>query len=478
MKALRIEPADNVAVVAQDTRKGDVLRHAGGEVTALEDIGLGHKIAVEAVAQGGLVRKYGVPIGRASAPIAAGAFVHTHNLGAVPAVRRRVQGREGRMSSLQAFPRADGSVGIRNIVLVVSTVTCANTVVNHIAWKTGAVPLTHERGCVEGEQSFRRTLTTFAKHPNVSGVLIVGLGCEQIRTLDLQVAIGGGKPVHAILIQEEGGSVEAEARGCELVREMQRAAQDLERQPCPLSGLVVGVQCGGSDWTTAIAGNTVIGAMTDLVIAAGGSVLMSEVPGIPGCEHIVASRAVSREAGEQILGMVDELRAEFLRAHGQPIEAVNPTPGNKAGGITTLVEKAMGNIKKMGTSPVQGVLKLGERPPHPGLWIVDNRANGPDPVNLAGFAMAGASATVFSTGRGSPVGSPVMPVVKLTGNPHTYAKMPGLMDFNAGVVVDGADIGETGRALYDLLLEVAGGRPTRSEENGDYEFSIPYEEAR
>lgn len=237
------------------------------------------------------------------------------------------------MSSLQAFPRADGSVGIRNIVLVVSTVTCANTVVNHIAWKTGAVPLTHERGCVEGEQSFRRTmlaLTTFAKHPNVSGVLIVGLGCEQIRTLDLQVAIGGGKPVHAILIQEEGGSVEAEARGCELVREMQRAAQDLERQPCPLSGLVVGVQCGGSDWTTAIAGNTVIGAMTDLVIAAGGSVLMSEVPGIPGCEHIVASRAVSREAGEQILGMVDELRAEFLRAHGQPIEAVNPTPGNKA----------------------------------------------------------------------------------------------------------------------------------------------------
>ena len=273
------------------------------------------------------------------------------------------------MSSLQAFSRADGSVGIRNIVLVVSTVTCANTVVNHIAWKTGAVPLTHERGCVEGEQSFRRTmlaLTTFAKHPNVSGVLIVGLGCEQIRTLDLQVAIGGGKPVHAILIQEEGGSVEAEARGCELVREMQRAAQDLERQPCPLSGLVVGVQCGGSDWTTAIAGNTVIGAMTDLVIAAGGSVLMSEVPGIPGCEHIVASRAVSREAGEQILGMVDELRAEFLRAHGQPIEAVNPTPGNKAGGITTLVEKAMGNIKKMGTSPVQGVLKLGKRPPASG----------------------------------------------------------------------------------------------------------------
>ncbi|HIU17713.1 MAG TPA: UxaA family hydrolase [Candidatus Avidesulfovibrio excrementigallinarum] len=385
------------------------------------------------------------------------------------------------MNTIKAFPRADGSVGIRNIVLVISTVTCANTVTSHIAWKTGAVPLTHERGCVEGEQSYLRTmlaLSTFAKHPNVAGVLIVGLGCEQIQALDLQVLIGQGKPVHTILIQEEGGSAEAEAKGCAIVQEMQQAAAKLQRVECPLSGLVVGVQCGGSDWTTAIAGNTVIGAMTDLVIQNGGSVLMSEVPGIPGCEHIVASRAVSREAGEQILTMVDELRADFLRTHGKPIEVVNPTPGNKAGGITTLVEKAMGNIKKMGTSPVQGVLTLGERPVKPGLWIVDNRANGPDPVNLAGFAMAGASATVFSTGRGSPVGSPVMPVVKLTGNPRTFAKMPGIIDFNAGVVVEGADIAETGKALYNLLLEVADGRPTQSERNGDYEFAIPYEETR
>lgn len=178
------------------------------------------------------------------------------------------------MSSLQAFPRADGSVGIRNIVLVVSTVTCANTVVNHIAWKTGAVPLTHERGCVEGEQSFRRTmlaLTTFAKHPNVSASSSWGSVVSRSGRLTCRSPSRRQSPVHAILIQEEGGSVEAEARGCELVREMQRAAQDLERQPCPLSGLVVGVQCGGSDWTTAIAGNTVIGAMTDLVIAAGGS---------------------------------------------------------------------------------------------------------------------------------------------------------------------------------------------------------------
>ena len=166
------------------------------------------------------------------------------------------------MSSLQAFPRADGSVGIRNIVLVVSTVTCANTVVNHIAWKTGAVPLTHERGCVEGEQSFRRTmlaLTTFAKHPNVSGVLIVGLGCEQIRTLDLQVAIGGGKPVHAILIQEEGGSRKAVARGIAMVEAMLPLAEQCRRQPVSVSHLKIGLECGGSDSFSGSSANPALG---------------------------------------------------------------------------------------------------------------------------------------------------------------------------------------------------------------------------
>lgn len=376
------------------------------------------------------------------------------------------------MSSLQAFPRADGSVGIRNIVLVVSTVTCANTVVNHIAWKTGAVPLTHERGCVEGEQSFRRTmlaLTTFAKHPNVSGVLIVGLGCEQIRTLDLQVAIGGGKPVHAILIQEEGGSVEAEARGCELVREMQRAAQDLERQPCPLSGLVVGVQCGGSDWTTAIAGNTVIGAMTDLVIAAGGSVLMSEVPGIPGCEHIVASRAVSREAGEQILGMVDELRAEFLRAHGQPIEAVNPTPGNKAGGITTLEDKSLGCTQKGGTAEVRDVLSYCEPVTEKGLNLVQGPGN--DLCAITALMASGAQMVLFTTGRGTPVGAPI-PTVKVSTNTPLSEKKRNWIDFNAGILAQGADMQETTEVFFKKLLAIASGEQTQSEQHDYREIAI------
>jgi altronate dehydratase large subunit len=176
--------------------------------------------------------------------------------------------------------------------------------------------------------------------------------------------------------------------------------------------------------------------------------------------------------------MVSDLRAEYVELYGQTIEEVNPTPGNKAGGITTLVEKSMGNVRKMGNSPVQGVLQLGDPIPRPGLWVVDNRAQGPDPFNVTGFAIQGANVTVFSSGRGSPVGCAVMPVIKITGNPVTFRNLESITDFNAGVVVEGKPIPETGEALYELLLEVAGGKPTKSELNGNVEFTIPREPAR
>ncbi len=386
------------------------------------------------------------------------------------------------MREIQAFSRPDGQVGIRNLVLVLSMVSCSNTVVSRIAQKTGAIPITHEQGCVEFEEDHRRTrlaLEAAGRNPNVYGVLLVGLGCEQTSLAGVKKAIAqAGKPVEGILIQDEGGSPQAEARGVEIVRKLQEEAGKQRRVPCGAEGLVVGVQCGGSDWTTAVAGNTVIGAMADHVIENGGSVLMSEVMGFPGSEHIVAANAVNREVGLRILDMVSDLRAEYVELYGQTIEEVNPTPGNKAGGITTLVEKSMGNVRKMGNSPVQGVLQLGDPIPRPGLWVVDNRAQGPDPFNVTGFAIQGANVTVFSSGRGSPVGSAVMPVIKITGNPATFRKLESITDFNAGVVVEGKPIPETGRALYEFLLEVAEGRLTRSELNGDMEFTIPREPAR
>jgi altronate dehydratase len=392
------------------------------------------------------------------------------------------RGRDLEMRGIPAFSRPGGQVGTRNLVLVLSMVSCSNTVVSRIAQKTGAIPITHEQGCVEFEEDHKRTklaLVAAGRNPNVYGVLLVGLGCEQTSLVEVKTAIASaGKPVEGILIQEEGGSQGAEARGVGIVRRLQEEAGKQERVPCSAGGLVVGVQCGGSDWTTAVAGNTAIGAMADHVIRNGGSILMSEVMGFPGSEHIVASRAVSREVGLQLLDMVSDLRAEYVELYGQTIEEVNPTPGNKAGGITTLAEKSMGNIRKMGNSPVQGVLQLGDPIPHPGLWVVDNRAQGPDSFNVTGFAIQGANVTVFSSGRGSPVGSAVMPVIKITGNPATFRKLESITDFNAGVVVDGKSIPETGEALYELLLEVAAGKPTRSELNGDIEYTIPREPAR
>lgn len=386
------------------------------------------------------------------------------------------------MTEIMAYRRADGRVGIRNYVLVISMVSCSNTVTEKIARAAGAIPIVHEQGCTEFEHDHARTvlaLVSAGKNPNVGAVLLVGLGCEQTDIEAVRKAIAEtGKPVEAILIQKEGGSPAAEQKGVEIVRRLKKICEKQKRVPCSVADLVVGVQCGGSDWTTALSANPVIGAMSDLVLENGGSVLMSEVAGFPGSEHIVASRAISREVGLQVLDMISELRDEYVETYGQKIEEVNPTPGNKEGGITTLVEKSMGNIKKMGQSRVQGVLKLGEPMPRVGLWVIDNRAQGPDSFNLTGLAIQGAVVTAFSSGRGSPVGNAVMPSLKLTGNPETFRKLESINDFNAGVVIEGTSIPEAGAQLYKMLIEVAGGKKTKSEINGNFEYIIPREGAR
>ena len=379
---------------------------------------------------------------------------------------------------LYGYERKDGYYGIRNYVVVISVVHCAQTVAEQIANATTAACVVHEHGCTEAIALSERTFLGLARagqSPNVFGVLLVGLGCEQIDVERLQKEIlKHTDHVAYISIQEEGGPPQAVAKGVEIVRSMQMAAAQQTRKPMPFEQLVVGVQCGGSDWTTALAGNTTIGEMTDLIIAAGGSVLMGEIYGFPGSEHIVAEHAVNRKVGLEILHMIRELREDFIKKTGYSIESVNPTPGNKAGGITTLVEKSMGNIKKMGTAPIQGILQVGERPPHPGLWIVDNRKEGVDSYNITGFALARAHAAVFSSGRGTPVGNAVMPIIKITGNSRRYEHLKSMFDFNSGVVMEGADLRATGRDLMELLIRKLNGEETRSEINGNREYTSPY----
>ena len=489
-RLIRINPRDNVAVALEPLKSGE----SALGVTLREDIPAGHKFALCDIAENENIVKYGFPIGHATQPIPAGSWVHTHN------VKTNLSGLleysyhphpcampVDRKATFEGYVREDGRVGIRNEVWIVNTVGCVNgtaKTLERMAQEAygdrvdGIHCFVHPYGCSqlgEDHKDTQKLLASMVRHPNAGAVLVLSLGCENNNVNEFKKVLGNYNPnrVKFLITQDVEDEVEA---GMRLLDELTAYAATFKRQTVDASELVIGLKCGGSDGLSGITANPLLGSASDLLARHGGTTLLTEVPEMFGAETILMDRCKDEATFRKAVDLINNFKEYFIR-HGQEVYE-NPSPGNKAGGITTLVEKAMGNIKKMGTSPVQGVLKLGERPPHPGLWIVDNRANGPDPVNLAGFAMAGASATVFSTGRGSPVGSPVMPVVKLTGNPHTYAKMPGLMDFNAGVVVDGADIGETGRALYDLLLEVAGGRPTRSEENGDYEFSIPYEEAR
>ena len=383
------------------------------------------------------------------------------------------------MDKFSGYLRSDGSVGIRNYILVLSTVQCAGNVAVRIAEKTNAIPITHEFGCVEFEKNSERTelgLIKACESPNVYGVVLVGLGCEQIDINKLYNHVKGlNKPVYKILIQEDGGSKKAISKGIEYVNKLEEESKKEQRDVFGIDKLVVGVQCGGSDWTTALSGNAVIGAMTDLIIKNGGTVLISEVGGFPGSEHVVANRAVNKEVGVAILNMMDELRKSHIKQYGQSIEKVNPTPGNKAGGITTLVEKSMGNVKKMGLAPVQGIIRVGEKAPHPGLWILDCRAQGPDSFTTTAFSMAGAQITAFSTGRGTPVGNAVMPLVKITGNPETYESLNDIMDFNAGRVILGEDIDAVGKDLYGKIIEVANGAVTKSEDNMNFDYTIPRE---
>jgi altronate dehydratase large subunit len=385
--------------------------------------------------------------------------------------------------TFNGYERANGEVGIRNYVLVLSMVNCANTAAQQISWKTGAQVITHEAGCAEFSKNHARTrlgLLSAALNPNVYAVVLVGLGCEQTDHVSMMEEIrAAGKPADYVGIQEERSLRKAVEKGVGLVEAFQREAAMQERKPFPVSRLVLGVQCGGSDWTTALSGNITIGAMTDLIVDAGGSVIISEVNGFPGSEHIIAERAVSPEVGLAVIQMCDELREEHFALHGQTIEEVNPTPGNKAGGISTLVEKSMGNVKKMGvTSKLQGLIYAGQHVPHPGLWMLDLRAPIIDGNVTSGFAMAGAHMNVFSTGRGSPLGNAVMPVLKLTGNPVSYAEMGEFLDFNAGVVLEGVPASEAGQALLEKVVSVASGELTRSEINGNFEFIIPRETNR
>ncbi len=373
------------------------------------------------------------------------------------------------------YRRSDGRVGVRNHVLILSTVVCANEVANRINRRIPSTVVgVHPFGCgllgTDFEQ-FKRTLVGFAGNPNVGAVLVVGLGCEQIDTPSLANEIATrGKVAEALLIQDCGGVQRTVSRGVEAVREMQGVLAREERVPTPVSELIMATECGGSDFSSGLAANPAVGFVSDRLIELGGTVILSETSEMIGAEHLLAARAIDEGVARKIYEIVERVEGN-ARLAGVDIRGSQPTPGNIRGGITTIEEKSLGCMYKAGTGPIRGMVEYAEPVGGKGLWIMDTP--GMDVESITAMAAGGAQIVVFSTGLGTPVGCPIAPVIKVTGNPETARTMRAHIDVNAGAILKGRDTIEgVGERIFRLLLDVASGEKTKAERQCHWEFGI------
>jgi altronate dehydratase large subunit len=368
---------------------------------------------------------------------------------------------------IMGYRRLDGRVGVRNHVLVVSTVFCASFVAHSIAEATGAKLFVHEGGCMElGSQKEHtmRILQGVVNHPNVGGVLVVGLGCEQIRAESVARAVIG-KPAFHINVQDQHGVSEALKVGETMVGLLLEQVQNVSRAPACIGDIILATQCGASDAGSGLASNPALGSLADVLVEAGATVLLGETSSLYGAAHVLAERAVSPSVAARILRVAEEIAAYCDRA-GQNLEEANPSPGNIAGGLTTLAEKSLGAICKGGTKPVQGVLEAGERPRHSGLWIM-NTSLGVDTHATTDMVAGGAQVVAFTTGRGNPVGFPVAPVIKICATRQVVETLDEIVDFDASPVLNGEEtLQECSRRLLRELLAVANGKLTKAERSG------------
>jgi len=377
---------------------------------------------------------------------------------------------------MRGYRRPDGRFGVRNYVLVLSSVGCANHVVDLIAKDIpGAVPLRNAKGCGQlgrSAQMMSRCLVNLSQNPNVYGTVVVGLGCETMRPHELAERMRGlsGKPVYDIAIQEEGGSSATVERGRALVKELVANAANATTSEMGLGDLVLGTNCGGSDATSGIAANPTIGFVSDTVVDAGGTVFLGETTELIGTEHILARRAASPKVRDDILRLVGTLENDLV-ASGVDVRGANPSPGNMRGGLSTLEEKALGGISKGGTSKIQQVIEYGARPSRKGLIIMDTP--GYDIESVSGMVAGGAQVVIFSSGRGTPTGCALAPVIKVTGNDETFSSMGENIDFDAsGVITQGESVHDEGKRLLELLERVCSGEQTASERLGFDDFSL------
>jgi len=377
--------------------------------------------------------------------------------------------------NFQGYRRPDGRAGTRNHVLVIPSVGCSQGTAQAIAQGLkGAVYLPNISGCGQvGEDRtlVKKTLVGFGTNPNVFAVLVVGNGCEQLSPEEIEKGIvPTGKRVKVIVIQEVGGTKKTVALGKRIVKEMCEEAARLIREPIPLSDLILGTECGGSDYTSGLASNPAVGAACDLLVAEGGTVILSETPELIGAEHLLAKRARTPEMGNQVLDAVAWWESKAM-VSGEDIRKANPAPGNIAGGITTLEEKSLGCIYKAGTSPLEEVITYASHPTRKGLVFMDTPAH--DIEQLTGMVAGGVQIVVFTTGRGNPLGTPIAPVIKITGNRDTYHKMRDNIDIDVDKVLQGKEtVTEAGKRIFKEVISVASGKITKAEKLGQRDFCI------
>ncbi|RLJ59258.1 altronate hydrolase [Litoreibacter meonggei] len=491
---IRLDADDNVVTATRALEAG----------TSIEDVattGLipsGHKIATRAIGKGEQIRKYAQMIGVASTDIAAGDHVHTQNCDFVPTAQDYEFGTDMRPvtpatgDAFMGYRRENGSVGTRNYIAIVTSVNCSATAARRISDHftperlkdfpnvDGVCAFVHGTGCGmagdgDGFEALQRVMWGYAKHPNHAGVLMVGLGCEmnQIDWLLDAYGLKQDESFQVMNIQGVAGLQKTIDLGIKKVEAMLPIANQATRSECPVSELKVALQCGGSDAWSGVTANPALGYACDLLAAQGGTGVLAETPEIYGAEHLLTRRAVSSEVGQKLIGMIEWWKDYTERNRGSMDN--NPSPGNKKGGLTTILEKSLGAAAKGGTSPLTGVYKYAEPVTAKGFTFMDSP--GYDPASVTGQIAGGCQVVVFTTGRGSAFGSKPSPTIKVSTNTEMYTRMTDDMDVNAGdMLTAGVSLEEKGREIYDLILRVASGEVSKSEAQGlgDFEF-VPWQ---
>lgn len=485
MKVIQIHPADNVAVALEPAAQGETFVLEGRMITVLEDVPQGHKIALTQIDEGEKVMKYGCAIGVAKQAVSPGAWVHTHNVRTglsetadYAYCHKQFPLPEAEPLTFQGFRRPDGRCAIRNELWILPTVGCVNGVAQRLAQENrhlasgsidGLYTFPHPFGCSQmGDDHIqtRKLLAALARHPNAAGVLVLGLGCENLTMEQFKEELGSwdDNRVKFLVCQDTDDEI---AAGRALLEELAGYAGNFRRQPVPASELVVGMKCGGSDGLSGITANPTVGRFSDRLIAMGGSTVLTEVPEMFGAESILMDRCINEDVFHKTVRMIEDFKRYFT-SHGQVVYE-NPSPGNKAGGITTLEDKSCGCVQKGGSAQIVDVLAYGQAVTQKGLNLLSGPGN--DLVSATALTAAGAHLVLFTTGRGTPFGAPA-PTMKISSNTQLFEKKKNWIDFDAGPVAQGESLDDAGKRLLDTVLQIASGAKTKNEINGFREISI------